>query len=66
MHTYDVYLFYRATVKLLLEQPQWKEMMKKCDDSKLQEPLKNLIVEMPGKIPGNSISQDMYQPVIKF
>ena len=41
-------------------------MMKKCDDSKLQEPLKNLIVEMPGKIPGNSITQDMYQPVIKF
>ena len=41
-------------------------MMKKCDDSKLQEPLKNLIIEMPGKIPGNSITQDLYQLVIKF
>ena len=41
---------YRATVELVLETPQWKAMMK-CDDSKLQEPLKNLIVEMPGKIP---------------
>ena len=54
--------FHRATVKLLLEQPQWKEMMKKCDDSKLQEPLKNLIVEMPGKIPGNSITHARLVP----
>lgn len=51
-HPY-IYLFYRTTVQLLLETPQWKAMMKKCDDSKLQEPLKTLIVEIPGKIPDN-------------
>lgn len=28
----------------------WKKMMKECDDSNFQEPLKNLIVEMPGMI----------------
>ena len=54
-----IYLFYRTTVQLLLETPQWKAMMKKCDDSKLQEPLKTLIVEMPGKIPDNCVTLDI-------
>ena len=40
---------YRETAELLLQDMNWKKMMREGDDSKLHTPMRNLIEKMPGK-----------------